>query len=381
MNIKRSLRYILLGGIFLVPFISFIVANSMFFPFITGKNFVFRILVEILFASWLILALRVPSYRPTFSWLAVAVAAFVGIIALADIFGVNSTKSFWSNFERMEGLVTLVHLLMYFIVVGTVLNTQKLWTWFFNTSIVASVIMGFYGFLQLSGEFVINQGGVRLDGRFGNATYLAVYMLFHVFITTVLLLRWRGGNLVRFLYVGAIVVQLINLYATATRGSILGLIGGVILSALLIILFEKERPKLRKIGVGILVGALLIVGGFIAVKDSSFVSESPVLSRFSNISLTEGTVNARFQIWNMAWQGIKEHPVLGWGQENFNLVFNKYYDPSMYAQEPWFDRVHNIVLDWLIAGGILVLLAYISIPLALLYYLWFGKTDNLSTLD
>ena len=150
MNINRSLRYILIGGIFLVPFISFIVANSMFFPFITGKNFVFRILVEILFASWLILALRVPSYRPTFSWLAVAVAVFVGVIALADIFGVNSTKSFWSNFERMEGLVTLVHLLMYFIVMGTVLNTQKLWTWFFNTSRRVGKARAPYGILWVS---------------------------------------------------------------------------------------------------------------------------------------------------------------------------------------------------------------------------------------
>jgi len=381
MKNRNILRYLIIGGIFLTPFIPFIVANSMFFPFITGKNFVFRILVEILFASWFILALKNSSYRPTFSWLAISVAAFVGIIALADIFGENPTKSFWSNFERMEGLVTLIHLLMYFIVMGTVLNTQKLWTWFFNTSIVASVIMGFYGFLQLSGEFIINQGGDRLDGRFGNATYLAVYMLFHVFITAILLLRWRGGNLVRFLYGGAIIIQLINLYATATRGAILGLIGGTILSALLIIFFEKERPKLRKVGIGILAGMLLIVGGFLAAKDSSFVNQSPVLSRFSSISLTEGTVSARFQIWSMALSGVKEHPILGWGQENFNLVFNKYYNPSMYAQEPWFDRVHNIVLDWMIAGGMLGFLAYISIPLAFLYYLWFGKTDSLSTLD
>jgi len=43
----------------------------------------------------------------------------------------------------------------------------------------------------------------------------------------------------------------------------------------------------------------------------------------------------------MAWEGVKEKPLLGWGQENFNLVFNKYYEPSLYGQEVWFDRVHN----------------------------------------
>ena len=51
MKYTSILRWILLIGIALVPFISFLIANgglipNMFFPFITGKNFAFRILVE-----------------------------------------------------------------------------------------------------------------------------------------------------------------------------------------------------------------------------------------------------------------------------------------------------------------------------------------------
>jgi tetratricopeptide (TPR) repeat protein len=63
----------------------------------------------------------------------------------------------------------------------------------------------------------------------------------------------------------------------------------------------------------------------------------------------------------MAYQGFKEKPILGWGQENFIFVFEKYYSPAMFNQEPWFDRAHNIFFDWLIAGGILGLLAYLSL--------------------
>jgi hypothetical protein len=55
-----------------------------------------------------------------------------------------------------------------------------------------------------------------------------------------------------------------------------------------------------------------------------------------------------------------ERPILGWGQENFSYIFNKYYDPSMYGQEQWFDRAHNEFLDWLVAAGIPALLLYIS---------------------
>ena len=42
-----AVRYVVLGALFLIPFIPLYVANSLFFPFITGKGFAFRILVEV----------------------------------------------------------------------------------------------------------------------------------------------------------------------------------------------------------------------------------------------------------------------------------------------------------------------------------------------
>ena len=83
----------------------------------------------------------------------------------------------------------------------------------------------------------------------------------------------------------------------------------------------------------------------------------------------------------MAIKGFQERPILGWGQENFNYVFNKNYDPGMWGQEQWFDRTHNVILDWLVAGGILGLLAYLSIFFSTLYYVWRGKTNSFSITD
>jgi len=141
-------------------------------------------------------------------------------------------------------------------------------------------------------------------------------------------------------------------------------------------IFEKENKKLKKISIGILAGTILFVGGFIALKDFSFVKNSEVLNRFATISLEETTTKSRFMIWDMAWEGVKEKPVLGWGQENFNYVFNQNYNPKMYGQEEWFDRTHNVFMDWLIAGGFLGLLAYLSLFMAILYYLWSKKYNN-----
>jgi hypothetical protein len=93
----------------------------------------------------------------------------------------------------------------------------------------------------------------------------------------------------------------------------------------------------------------------------------------ASISLSEGAT--RFTVWNLAFEGFKERPLLGWGQEGFNFVFNTYYTPELWSQEPWFDRAHNIFLDWLIAGGILGLLGYLSLYVFMLYLVWFGSTN------
>lgn len=372
MNFKQILERMVKIGVFLIPFIPLLVTSSLFFPFISGKNFAFRIIVEVIFASWVILAFWDAKYRPKFSLILGSIIAFVSIIAIANVFGENPFKSFWSNFERMDGLLTLIHLLMYFVVATTVITTERLWERFLQTTVGVSVLVGVFGLMQLAGIFIINQGGTRLDATFGNATYLASYMLFHVFLTVLLMVKWDRHKLI---YSGAIILQTIILFFTGTRGTILGFLGGIFVTTALIALFGQNKT-FKKVAIGVFVGLVILIGGFISIKDTDFVQDRFILSRFASISLEEGS--ARFQIWNMAIQGWKDKPILGWGQENFNYVFNEYYEPGMYGQEQWFDRVHNIIFDWLIAGGILGLISYLLILLTTLYYLWIKKKDSFS---
>jgi hypothetical protein len=286
MQTNNALRIALLTGLFVVPAIPFIVAGSFFFPFITGKNFTFRILVELLTGLWLILAIRDSAYRPRFSLLTYAFAIFIVVIGVADAFGMNPMRSFWSNFERMEGLVTLMHLFAYFMVLGAVFMKEALWERFLQITLLSSFVMALFSFFQLTGLYVINQGSVRVDGTLGNATYLGIYLVFHIFTALFLLFRQRtregwstieraaiiftavaaplilyfkiptgatispahglifawliplvavaviGCSFLRreYMYGGLAALFTVSLYFTATRGAILGLIGGVLIS-------------------------------------------------------------------------------------------------------------------------------------------------------
>src|SRR3990167_2849182 len=125
MRIESILKYFIFGGLFLILFLPLYVSDSMFFPFITGKNFAFRIIVELITGAWIILALRVPAYRPKKSLILYALGALVAIMAVADVLSENPFKSFWSNYERMEGFVALAHFFAYFIVASSVLRIPR----------------------------------------------------------------------------------------------------------------------------------------------------------------------------------------------------------------------------------------------------------------
>lgn len=365
--LQNFLKYIVYAGIFLVPAVVFNVSESMFFPFITGKNFIFRILVEIMLGAWLLLAVYKVEYRPRMSLILGVFGALLVSMFISDSLSPSPLKSFMSNFERMDGYVTLTHTFFYFIIVGTMMTTEKLWNRLFFTSLIFAQMLSVYGVMQALGEVGVSQGSSwRIDGTLGNSTYMAVYMLFNIGIAALLFVR-SSENWVK-IYTGISAIIFAGLLLqTGTRGAALGLIIGTGLGLLYVALKGAEYPRLRKISAGLLVSGVLLVLAFVVNKDSSFVQNTPQLERLTHISISEGGL--RFNIWGVAWEGIKERPLLGWGHESFNYTFNTHYVPELYQAEEWYDRVHNIVLDWLISGGFVGATLYFGLLAVTAFYL------------
>jgi len=386
MNIKNIIKWTILTGLWAVLLIPFCVNSSMFFPYISGKNFIFRIIIEIIFALWVYLAFVDAKYRPKFSWISVSVCVFVFIMALADIFAVNPMKAIWSNYERMDGWITLIHLLMYLTVFGSVLKSKQNWMWFFRSSVIASMIMIIFVIQEW-----LKTGVDRVSVTLGNPIYVAVYFLFNFFFALILLyedvilksenspksVKAIFSNWLSYTYLIAAFVCVFGIWRTSTRGVILGLLGGLVVSSIIIAVFEKKNKLMKNSFIGVIVIIALLVGGFLAIKNTQFVKNNTTLERLAEVSWSSvsGSGQARQYVWPMALKGFLEKPILGWGQEGFNNVFNKYYDPRMYSQEQWFDRAHNTPLDILVAGGGLGLLAYLLIFVSALYVIAKKKND------
>jgi O-antigen ligase len=388
--VNKILKYAIWAGLYLTLIIPFIVFNNTFFPYITGKAFTFRIIVEIILGLWLVLIIKDEEFRPKWSWVLGAAGLFTFILLIADINAVAPFKAFWSNFERMEGWVTFIHLLAYFTVLGSMFNKEKLWLWFLRTNVSAGVI--------LAVTSIDKATETRFSGPLGNPIYIAVYFLFLFFFTLILLYKdvlvknltsWAifrnvFANVLFYVYLAVSALSLFVVYRTS-RGALLGAIGGIFVGTILIAIFEKpartndivqsggEKKVIKHIALGGIVALIALIVIFLSVRDTQFVKNNATLSRFAQISWSNINGQARQLIWPMALKGFQEKPILGWGQEGFNYVFNKYYDPAMYGQESWFDRAHNAPLDFLVAGGILGFLSYLALFGSALYLLWFRK--------
>jgi O-antigen ligase/tetratricopeptide (TPR) repeat protein len=394
MNLKTIVRSISISAIFLIPFFAILapsgaahpifpsnLINDLFFPFITGKAFYFRILTEIAFAGWIILAFLDPKYRPKCTPVSITITIFAFVVLLSDLLGVNPIRSMWSNFERMEGWVTIIHLWALFMAMVNVFGTgesgRRMWQRYMNTHLVVAGIVAIYAFVQLLGGAQIHQGS-RIDASLGNAAYLAVYMLFQTFISAYMFFvaknkKISGSEILVWVYGISFFVFGYLLVETATRGTILGLIGGVLLALALYAIFggkKKEDKKWRWISLGIIVFIMVVGILFWVNRDAKFIQNHEALRRMASISISENKTQARAYIWPAAVKGAMERPLFGWGQDNFNYIFNSNYNPKMWAQEQWFDRAHSVFLDWLVSSGLVGIIVYLALYVMAIIVIW-----------
>ncbi len=376
-DLSNTLKNVLPFVIMLAVISPFVLINDLFFPFITGKAFYFRIIVEIATLLYIVLAAVDREYRPRLSPIMASAGIFLIVLGLATVSAVDPLKAFWSNYERMEGYVLFLHLFAYLVVAGSVMKHKSgWWTWFFNATLLMSIVVGADAFISFYSD--PNHSGYRIFGNLGNSSYLGVYSLVHIFIALFFILKKIGHRSAKALaaqgsyvsigfYALVAIFNLIVLFNTGTRGSFFGLVSGIFVSSALIAAFEKQHSSLRKVGIVLVSVSIAFVAFLGLFKDASFIKNSGMINRFAELvtfdvkGVLDNQGSARKMLWGMAWEGVKERPVLGWGLDNFHYVFAEKYNPAMYAQEQWFDRSHNVFMDWMVSAGILGLLAYLSL--------------------
>lgn len=365
LNFKTHLLSPRLGvyALLLTPLVSW---STLFFGYASAKTFWIFAVVELTLIAYLWMIYWRPSLRSKWNWQTGVLVGFLIILTLSTIFGVSLSNSFWGGLERNEGLLMWLHLAVIFPVLLSLFRTEKSWLSVAvaccGVGLVVSVIFILMR-LSIYVPSVSDNGGSTL----GNSSYLGGYLLFQMFFAGLLVLRAKTRWMQVF-GVFSFAVFVLTLALTDARAATIAFFGGAILYGALRLAMGAGQKFKRVFGWTVI--ALMVVG-FAFVLASALRTNGSV-----HQFIVEQTTGSRFIVGRIAWKAFLDRPFFGWGPENFDVAFLKYYDPCFGNKycggNTLFDRAHNIVFDMLVHTGLLGLIGYLAILASVVLGAWFA---------
>ena len=380
------LSHIVWMGVVLILLTPFIVSPQTIFPFVVGKALYSRSLIEIVSVCWALLALLRPSCRPPRSRLLVLLAVVLGTALLSACLGVSVQRSLWSTYERMLGVVDLAHWFAFAVVLVSMIRTARDW----HILLFVYLLVGLTVALLAIGQYFTTDDK-RAMFTLGNPVILGTHLQMSVLIA----LGWLAFSFKRGVSpssgepigkgrarrrrfpmrrigrcsLGSIV--LIDLWAltlTGSRGALLALLAGLAcLAALYLLLVPRRRfARFGKIMAAVLPGAALALAALLLaphVFEWNIAASNPLIDR-----LTDAPESAmkRLAAWKAGARGFADHPVFGWGPENYIVVMGR-YGSGLGAWMQVHDHSHNKLVEELTTKGLVGLLGYLAIWLVLFH--------------
>jgi O-antigen ligase/tetratricopeptide (TPR) repeat protein len=289
---------------------------------------------------------------PQKKWLRLFLGIFLFANFVTSIVGVYVAKSLWGEQARQNGFLILVHLVLFAFLLGYFFRTRTQWKWFERflvwSAVLPAVTVLLEALIPAVGALFGEQG--RYAAWFGNYLFLGGYLSLATFAAARLFLQSTGWE--RAASAGAVVLCGIGVFLSGSRGPVLSLVGGGIVFFLFWALFQKRRVAVAS-GASLLAMALVL---FALIQTGKVGSLPTPLRRVFDVSSYAVQNVPRLIQWNIAWRGFLARPLLGWGPENYQTVFDRFYDPKLLRYsfyETVSDKPHNLWLETLATGGVL----------------------------
>ncbi|MGC8781548.1 MAG: O-antigen ligase family protein, partial [Anaerolineae bacterium] len=358
--------------------------------------------------------------------LALPTLVLVGAYLISTALSVVPRISLLGSYVRMQGTYTFISYVLIFFMVVTHLRTRAQLNRIFHAVILTGLPIAIYGIIQHYGLDPLPWGGdvkERVAANMGNAIFVAAYLIIALFLTlerlidsVASLLSEEKGTTADALRAGAylfiLVVQLIAIIFTQSRGPWLGLAAGLYVFGLMGVLLLGRWAAQRRRAVPWLAGAVrpiwaaiigLTVAGlaFLVVfnlpnSPLSHLRQQRFIGRMGTLlSTTEGTNAVRVLIWEgVVDMMLKPHPpiqqpdgtpdiwnpirpLIGYGPESMWVAYNRFYPPDLAhyeARNASPDRSHNETFDALVRTGLLGLGVQMWLYVSIFYYAlrWLG---------
>lgn len=325
---QNTTEVIFYTGLFILPFI-----------FLPGYQPAFEVPRVIFLFFWVeLLTLSIVISKQSISLKSLQLKLILFLFATAlisSLVGVNFYKSIIGNYYRLDGILTLIHLITLSLISTSVFSRDGL-----SKTIKVLYYSGFIVSFLVSLKYLISLTYLQIDllklidgNFFGNPNFLAGYLL----VTFVLSLEALKNKLSKIDIVYFLLI-LISLLETESQSAI------ALFIFTIISLILSQTFKVNTVRVFLLFIAMFIAL-FIYKVNAAYDPQHPFESR---VRIFEKSVLAFY-----------EKPFLGWGWANFDMAFESVDWPLKFERDVYVDKAHSSIMEYLVTTGIVGLFSFI----------------------
>lgn len=372
--IIKIARFITLLVLTVTPLI---VIPYVSYPFVFGKTLFIAFFAIILWAIIKYCGLQKDNRAHIFTVMKNPLVYIpVGLLifdSLLSLFGVDVVRSFLGNEERGMGLLQLWLVMVVYLSLWIFFPTHKDKKTVQYAVLVSSVLVVGAALLRYADILLFGiDTGFRISGTIANAIFFAQVALLYTGIALMVAFDGQEKKWIRLSAGGIVGLQVLAIILSKTRGTLVALVAMLCVMGMYAVWNHKEwRAVVKKVFVGV-----VVVGIVFFISAATFLKGNSDIERLSRFSLSDTTTNTRILAWRAGLHAFYEHPIVGWGNENFKFAFDKYYEPALLAfgySETHFDRAHNIVVERMVNFGSLGVIAYLAYFLGIAYFVYTNK--------
>ncbi|HVS18874.1 MAG TPA: O-antigen ligase family protein, partial [Planctomycetota bacterium] len=248
-----------------------------------------------------------------------ALAAFLGLSAVATAVGLHPYTALFGSPDRLLGLSALLEGALLALAVAVMVRGQRDALLIARALEVTVALIVLYALVQAAGRDPLRWAEGTLASTLGNTTVLGGYLATAASLLAATLAgTWRGlGRAER---VALAVVAVLAAFIVVDRGgraATLGLLAGLACVSLVVLRRIGARPRLRR-------RALLALGAAagLSVAVAAVAAGPGAMERLERlVRPTDSSTTERVQIYRAALEAIAQHPLFGVGPDSFIAVY------------------------------------------------------------
>ncbi len=365
--LDQSIGWLFLTIIFVVP-IYFAYWQETFNVFDINKGLVARVGISLILFLWLVKAVleeKILGYHR-------ALLIFLGLILLiyvanGVIFSIKPQLSLWGNYERQQGVYSLIYYWLFFVLLISWLKNWRQVKSLLIATVSSSLLVCFYGLVQAFNfdplVWVKKEG--RIFSSFGQPNFLGHYLAMVIPLTIYSFLFVAKKYWLKFLVGLILIMQLVCLVYSGSRSAWLGLGASLVIGVGLWAWFKNKKSLFF----GFLASMIILVVGLNVVTHYNFFNarSNYSLTRFSSIfSLNNEANKTRLFYWRAGYdiwrQASPVRKIIGFGKDTQSSNYLSRYRTEWGKYEminSFPDRAHNSLIDTILEFGLTGLLVFI----------------------